>query len=416
MASLAAPASSRNRALRAVFLSHHAPWSTTSGGRLRDAQLLPLVMAGAEIDFVAVTRTYASDDAACRELCPPNLKLYLFADRSEPGAGPARESEEARRALNHLAQTRSLDVIHIEGHYLLHLVPTSLRTRVVIVEHNVESELLAQRAALESLSVTPSDLSRLRRQEEEAWKAAAAVVALTPADAAHIRRRVPSAHVYVIPNGWDHLPLRPPRSADLGKDPIRAPRILFLANYAYYPSADGLKWLLDQIFPRIQCRLPAARLIVAGAHSDRVLAEMACLPPGVEAVGWVPSVTNTLDSADLVLCPLRIGGGIKVKVTEALRRGCVVVSTSVGAQGLPSEFNAAIEIADDPEEYSGRVVALCSDAQRRLKLQQRLAQVQHLMPTWRDAAGELLALWRRLASISRSVEVGCPHLPSGSLS
>jgi len=380
---------------RVLYVSHHAPWPTFSGGRLREAQLIPRLLDHAGIDLVAVTRTLKVDERAARDICLPGLTVKLFDDEAPPGVAPGRDSAPARHYLGDLARQWSFSAVHVEGHYLSPLLPKELRRRALVVEHNIESTLLLQRENTgPATSVTKSEILRVRRQEEAAWREAAGVVVLTAEDAGTISTRVPEVTVHTVPSGWDHIGLRRPgANGAVRPGTLRDPRLLFLANYAYSPNEDGVRWLLGEIFPRVRAQHPGARLRLVGANLNAGIAAQARRWPGVEIVGWVPAVEDELDHADLVLCPLRIGGGIKIKTIEALRRGCLLVSTSIGAQGLSNSMRSAIAIADEADSFATHIVRLCQDDKARQAMVYALHYAQHLMPTWDAAAAQIRQLW-----------------------
>lgn len=181
--------------LHVLYLTHHGPWPASSGGRARDAALLPRLAKLTNLEVWAVSRTPEEDRRAFSRHAPA-LPHRIYPDESERRAFPSRSSAAARHDLEaRMAGRRPFDAIHVEGHYLFHLLPPGARDRSVVVEHNVESHLLGQRAAL---SAAPGrfagDLATVMRTEQEAWLGAARVLTLTPEDHDRILAR-PLVHV-----------------------------------------------------------------------------------------------------------------------------------------------------------------------------------------------------------------------------
>jgi glycosyltransferase involved in cell wall biosynthesis len=112
--------------------------------------------------------------------------------------------------------------------------------------------------------------------------------------------------------------------------------------------------------------------------------------------GYVPDVLPYLDAADVVVCPLRIGGGVKLKTIEALRRGKAIVSTHVGAQGLDRAARRALVIADDPREFADAVANLLARRDHRLRREAQAARVAAPLPTWDGAAAALGSIYDEL--------------------
>jgi polysaccharide biosynthesis protein PslH len=391
--------------MRVLFLAHDMLWPTIGGGRIRGARLLHRALDVAQVELVIVAPgpDAARDAHACPEL--PGLRTHVFADEEPDGCPPldslpVRRSPAATALIRQVAARQGIDVVHVEGHHVLPLVPGELLSRTVLVEQNIESELLRQRAALGE-PIAAGDITRLRESEERAWRQAAAVITLTPEDAAEVSSRVPGTVPHVIPNGWDHLPAGTrTRASEPGT--VCAPRLLFLADFEYFPNKDAFRWLVGEIFPAIRDRLPGACLVLAGVNLGPELAGLAAGRPGVRIRGPVDDVGGELDKADFVLCPLRVGGGVKVKVIEALRRGCLLVSTSIGVQGIPEPIRSGLAVADRADDFADLVVRMCGDHAERCRRRRHLAALRHTTPTWEMSARQTMCLWSRVAGDERA--------------
>lgn len=383
---------------RLLFLGHDMPWPVITGGRIRDAELLVAASAEWHVDAVVV----AEPEILTRDRpsIPPlrGAAVQAFPDESRAAPWPCRESRRARAAIELLC-ARGVDAVHVEGSYLLDLLPPTLLGRTVLVEHNIESSLLEQRRVLAPNDVADDDVRTVREREDRAWRDAAQLVTLTEEDAATVRARQPDLRPVVVPNGWDHVPLCAAPSARTTRW-LRAPRLLFVANYHYRPNRDALGWLVDSVFPLVQRVVPRAALEIAGANlDDETRARLD--RPGITVTGSFREVTAVLDAADIVLCPLRVGGGIKVKMIEALRRGCTVVTTSVGAQGIRGSLRRALAIGDSAETFAEHVIRLCNPAERAAA-RDHLAAGCRDSPSWRDSYRRLSSLWREVSVCERT--------------
>ncbi|GAA5089293.1 glycosyltransferase [Nocardia iowensis] len=384
--------------LRVLYLTHHSPWPAASGGRLRDAALIPQLARHADLEVWAVSRRYEEDVAAAA--AHTDIPVRVFRDESRQRAFPTRHSETVRRLLaEREAGDRPFDVVHVEGHYLTHLLPDRLAARSVLVEHNIESSLVEQKASFGGLAPENfDDFASVRTAELQAWRRVARVVTLSEEDHRRVRDRAFDVDVRVVPNGSDHTPLHTP--APRPADQVAArPRLGFLANYAYSPNQDAVDWMLDEVFERIRAELPGAQLILAGSNVD-VVAQRAAAKPAVTVVGWLDRVTALWDMVDVVICPLRIGGGVKVKMIEAIRGGCLIVSTGLGLEGLPPTSRAAVLRADDADRFAAATARLCTDGELRRKQRERVATAQLLQPTWTEVARMLHRHWRDVHSMA----------------
>jgi glycosyltransferase involved in cell wall biosynthesis len=173
------------------------------------------------------------------------------------------------------------------------------------------------------------------------------------------RGRGGAARSVVLPNTY-------PVPAEAGHMPSPVPTIVFPGLLTYPPNEDAAQWTVEQIMPRVWQRLPGARLVLVGEASARVRA--LARHPAVEVTGRVESTAPYLRAADLVLVPLRVGGGTRIKILEAFAYAVPVVATSVGAEGLDVVDGVHLEIADDAEVLSARCLRLLADAPARARI------------------------------------------------
>ncbi|MDX2647514.1 glycosyltransferase [Streptomyces sp. PA03-1a] len=378
-----------------LYLTHHLPWPACSGGRLREAHLLLRLSAGFDIEVVAVSKDPHLDHTHLGDAEAAGVRARVFPASlpTAPGLSPhvrRHQSQSARHYLGVRLAANPPAAVHVEGHYLLHLLPRHIHSRTLIVEHNVESRLLEQQAASGGGTAVLADACLTRRTEQACWRAAAVVAAVTDDDAAHIRAHLPGRHVPVIPGGADHLHAGPSGAAPAG-----AGRIAFVANFGYPPNVDAAQLILDEILPGVWARCPEATVSFVGPYPPSWL-RAAAADPRVSVTGLVPQVTSYVDAASVILCPLRFGGGVKIKVLEALARGRAVVTTPVGLQGLRHlPEGSVVECLDVPAMIDACIRLLCSPGDRELQEKRALLAAQHL-PTWESSASLLAAVWHRL--------------------
>jgi len=387
-----------------VYVTHHLPWPTDSGGRLREAQLITRLADRFDIELVAVTKDVGKDRHGLGQASALGVRARLFAATPVSRvAGPlARRhgSASARQYLRHRWASgpgRCADVIHVEGHYLMPLLPRAARRRAVLVEHNVESTLFLQAARSAALTrrkrvATLVDAAMTRTDERRAWRTARMVVGVTPEDVDTIAEIVGPARVRLVPNGADHV------SADATGEPDEKPcaaLLVFVGNFAYPPNAAAAHELIDRILPAVRARVGTASLALVGSGPPRSLLDAAAWCEAVTVTGPVRDVVPWLRAATLVIAPLRIGGGVKVKILEALTMGKAVITTSVGAHGLHRLPPGSLVLADDPHGFARAVVRLLTDepARRRQEARARLAARE--LPTWDAAAEQLAACWNQ---------------------
>lgn len=394
-------ASEHARRPRILFLSCHRPWPAISGGRRREWELLGRLRDAFDVHLLVVSKTEATEADGGHALAQACSSFDVFpADpRGDREAVPAevRRHHCPRAALRVAQLTRrgAVDLIHVEGYYLMQHLPASRRLPVVLVEQNVEYELAYQRAAVADPGPGRVDLFaralRTRAAERRAWRSATRVVAVTDDDRRLIKAELPGVKVGVVPDGADHLATPTAAAAESRLPRPGNPLVVLVANFAYGPNIDAANHFCLDILPRLRRTAPdVITWLVGNAPPDEV---RALAGPTVTVTGRVDEIAPYLDAADVVVCPLRIGGGIKVKTIEALRRGRPIVSTPVGAQGLPAQARAAMRIESDPERFAGAIAELLADPRRREDLAQRARCAGRCLPSWDDAAHALRSIY-----------------------
>jgi glycosyltransferase involved in cell wall biosynthesis len=201
--------------------------------------------------------------------------------------------------------------------------------------------------------------------------------------------RLTSTPAAVIPNGVDTTALA---ASPLPPDPV----VLFTGTFGYPPNAEGLGWLLREVWPRIRTGAPAARLLVIGPGVPGPLAALA--GPEVELPGFVERMQPWFDRARLVLVPILSGAGTRLKVLDGLASGRPVLSTTMGAEGVDARDGEEILIADGPQAFADAALRVLGDpdlAQRVGAAGRRLAERAY---DWRAIGAHLGELLEELAT------------------
>jgi glycosyltransferase involved in cell wall biosynthesis len=199
-----------------------------------------------------------------------------------------------------------------------------------------------------------------------------------------------SSRITVIPTGVDLTEYKPDFS---GRH--LAPVVMFVGAMDWEPNVDGVEFFCSEIWPAILKQIPGAKLRVVGRNPVRRVAQRAC--DTVEVTGRVPAVIDQLRQAAVVIVPLRIGGGTRLKIYEAMGAGKAVVSTSVGAEGLDVHHGREIILADGAREFADAVVMLLRDPEARRRYEQAAAETAARYD-WATVAAQFEAV---LGSVAR---------------
>jgi glycosyltransferase involved in cell wall biosynthesis len=177
--------------------------------------------------------------------------------------------------------------------------------------------------------------------------------------------------VHVVQTGVDTTYFSPRWSAD---SDVTAPRLVFTGSMDWLPNEDGMSYFVDEILPRIRAQVPGVTLSVVGrapTPAVRRLAEQS----GIEVTGRVEDVRPYVARGTAYVVPLRIGGGTRLKIFEAMSMGKAVVSTTVGAEGLPVTHGRDILIADDPQAFADAVIRLIREPRIRTRIESAARQL-----------------------------------------
>jgi glycosyltransferase involved in cell wall biosynthesis len=403
--------------MRILFLTAHLPYPPFSGGRRREFELISRLSRRVEIDLCSVTKTWEIDKRyvnVMRSYCSSvNLFKAVLSDLEEYESYSSQMrkhlSYEAKSYIHRALANGDIDVVHVEGYYLMQLLPIDIRQPVLLVEHNIEYLLNLQRMMI---ATSFEERSRLWQEyvftfkwERIFWKRATSCVTLTPEDKNTMQKLVPNIPIKMIPDGADHLienysPATPKAPLEKMVKDGENYRILLVGNFAYEPNIDAALYFSNHIFPLILQHIPNAKLFVVGNDPPPSILSLS-LNRQIKVTGFVKSLTPFYRVADVVVCPLRIGGGIKVKILEAISAGKAIVSTSVGAQGLDLSTYKAVRIADGVTFFANSVIRLLQYPQERLKLEREAMAYAKALPTWDQASEGFAKRYDEMATCRR---------------
>lgn len=225
----------------------------------------------------------------------------------------------------------------------------------VLDEHNIEFEIVRRTAVSETgfsrKIYNAVNWRKLRAEELSAWHAFDGVSVTSQHDRDLLLRNDPRAHTAIVPNAvdLDFFAPQPQVAAEPGT-------LLFFGAINYFPNADGLKYFLASIFPH----LPGAKLNVVG-HTPESLFSLAS--ERIAMKGWVDDVRQEIAKAAVVIAPLRVGGGTRLKILEAMSMGKPIVSTPEGAEGLEVVDGRDLLLARDPQQFASKCQQLLEDPQ-----------------------------------------------------
>lgn len=240
--------------------------------------------------------------------------------------------------------------------------PRALATPSVLFQHNVESALWERQARHEpnpaKRAVFKLEAAKMKAYERAAVQRFHHVIAVSEHDRELMSGMTDPSRISVTPTGVDLGQY----AAAAGAEPA-GPLVVFLGSMDWEANVDGVDYFCRDIWPQVLQRVPAAKFRIVGRNPHARVQRLAS--DSVEVTGTVPSVVEHLKEAAVFVVPLRVGGGTRLKIYEAMAAGKAVVSTTIGAEGLDVRHGRDILLADDAESFAGEVVSLLEDAERR---------------------------------------------------
>ncbi|GAB2555928.1 glycosyltransferase [Rhodanobacter koreensis] len=195
----------------------------------------------------------------------------------------------------------------------------------------------------------------IEQVERDLWGRCDVVIYPSEEEAAEVRSLAPGVKAMAVP-----LFCFDQAAGSVESDLSARQGLLFVAGFGHPPNVDAACWLVEQILPRIRERFPEVSLRLVGSNPTAEVEALVC--DGIQVTGYVDDATllSLYQSSRVVVAPLRFGAGVKLKVLEAMAHGVPIVTTSVGAQGLPG-LDEVIPVTDDPQRIADAVVALLVD-------------------------------------------------------
>jgi len=391
--------------LRVLVVSAQFPYPATSGFARRVLGLTRQLAARHDVTLLSVAPP-GHDEHVARLRQEFDVRVVEQGARSvrakrsrqlrslaslEPYHAATLRSPALQSALDQLHAERRFDVVQLESSLLCSLtVPEG--PALVLDEHNVEYEVFQR---VQDIERSPSrrlfnqlEHLRTRRFEQQAWRRAAACAVTSDRELVILAEHAPETPAAVVPNAADLDFFRP-----TGVEPEPA-TVVFNGVLDYRPNLDAAHQLVEEIWPLVVARCPQAQLTIVGRGPESDLAPLR--RPNVTVPGPVPDIRTELGRAAVVVVPVRMGGGTRLKVLEALAMGKALVSTTLGCEGVNVTNGEHLLIADAPEAFAGAVVDLFADGAARARLGAAGRARMEAEYSWDIAGARLEELYRRV--------------------
>lgn len=401
--------------MRILLLTPQRPYPPHQGTTLRNFYLVKELAKRHNVCLLTFLEPDQSPDDSgplpelCRwlEVIPvprrsPRLRLRQMLTTRRPDMSwrlwsPAFEGQLARRL-----RTDRFDVVEIEGiemaPYLFTIEAASPRPVIIYDAHNAEW-ILQKRAFLADVK-NPTrwpaaayswvQWRRLRRYEANLLRRVDHTVAMSAPDKVNLRAVAPNVPITVVPNGVDLAAYTQFQGTPIHYD------LVFTGKMDFRPNIDAALWFGRQVFPLIQAKRPETTFAIVGQRPHRRL-DVLRDNPSITITGYVDDVRPYLAGTTIYVAPLRVGGGTRLKLLEAMAVGKAIVTTTVGAEGFPVVNGQELVLADEPEMFAHEVLSLLDDPSRRAKLAEAGKAFAQANYGWDVLIPQLEKLYRQIS-------------------
>jgi glycosyltransferase involved in cell wall biosynthesis len=301
--------------------------------------------------------------------------------------------------LDRVLSEQRFDIVNLEfpylGHFFLRQAPAGERLPRLVVDSHELAYDLARQFALAGANFgrrlyAGANWRKLRREELGTYRDADGVYLCSAEDEQRLLAQVPDARTVVIPNAAD-VDYYQPRQMD---PPPDGRTVLYFGLLSTVPNIDAVIHFVRDIWPRIAKSHPDARCKIVGGRPPAAL--LALTGPRIELTGFVPDLRPHLASAAAVVVPLRLGGGTRLKIVEAMAMGKAIVSTTLGAEGIQAVPGRDILIEDQPAAFADAVKRLLSEPDQAASIGRSARRMAVERYAWSSAAQALEGFYRRI--------------------
>jgi polysaccharide biosynthesis protein PslH len=306
---------------------------------------------------------------------------------------------ELQRSLDRILRAKRFDLVNLEfpylGHYHLRQAPPGEKLPALVVDsHEIAYDLARQFArsggSMGRRVYAGANWRKLRREELGAYRNADGVYLCSSADERRLLDQVPRLRTAVVPNAAD-VEYFQPRVTD---PPPDGRTIVYFGLLSTVPNIDAVVHFVQEIWPRIAKAHPEARFKIIGGRPPPSLQALA--GPRVELTGLVSDLRPHLAAAAAVVVPLRLGGGTRLKIVEAMAMGKAIVSTRLGAEGIDALPGRDILLEDEPAAFADTVLRLLAEPDLATRIGRSARELAVERYGWSEAARTLEGFYRQV--------------------
>ena len=409
------------RKLNVLFLSKRFLYPMDTGAKIRTGKMLEKLSSRFEITLVSSVES-PQDDAyldevhhLCAAFYPVSwtevkkysfkfyVQIFLRMFSRYPITVLNDWDRKIQAQLAGLLEQEKFDLL------ICDFVQSSLNVRrlhrypTLLFQHNVEAVIARRHYEMAANPLMKLfwwlQYAKMHRYEQRACHRFGGVVAVSELDQTYMQQHYHTDRVWTIPTGIDTEYFAP---LEMERDD---PSLIFTGSMDWLPNEDAMLFFAEHILDQIQQDIPDIKISVVGRNPSRHLQHKLARFPAIRVVGWVDDVRPHISRHTVYIVPLRIGGGTRIKLYEAMAMGKAVVSTRIGAEGLPVEQGRHVLLADTAEDFARAVVQMVQDHEARHRLETSAREFVQSHCSWDNAAEVFAEIGCHVADTHR--HAGC---------
>ena len=389
------------------MITPYLPYPLYSGGQIRTYNLLKNLAKSHEITLFAFVKEVVPDHIkALEKFCK---KIEVFKRRKAwsivnilvsgfsfyPFLVAIYYSLSLRKRIEEELSKNKYDLIHAETFYVMPNIPQT-KVPILLVEQTIEYLVYAHFLETLSLKVFKPllalDIFKLKFWEKFYWKRADKVVAMSASDKNKMRKLVPNLSVEIIPNGVDSSFFSKVKQKK-GKSAV----ILFVGNFSWLQNREAVYFLIEKIWPNVKNKIKDAQLLIVGRNPSEGIRNLV-QNFKVQLESSVDDIRDVYAKSDVMIAPIFGPGGTRYKILEAMASSLPVVTTEMGAEGLPVKHREHILIANEQNTLTEQTVKLLRDKKLRDRISENARLLVQKEFDWRKVSAKLDKLYKSVGT------------------
>lgn len=380
--------------MKILWLSHFAPYPPKGGASQRSYNMLKQLSKYADVSLLSLApyskiASFFNNYEAGMEEIEHELGKYCDEIRLIPHGRHKRQTAKTLNALKSLVRNDPYDVVCLESKELetsltkalaennydaIHLdtiglwpYVANLDIPLILNHHNIESQMLQRRASKTSWPLSQyirSQESKLQKLEIQAGAKARINVTCSRDDGQRLSE-IGIDNVAEIPNGVDLSYFSRRQNYQATESGID---LIFAGGLEWYPNRDAMIFFAKKVWPQLKAKAQAATMTVVGRGSIPLLNDIAATDSSFKVAGFVPDVRTYLEQASIYVCPIRDGGGTKLKVLDALGMGIPLIAHPIACEGINVRNGEHVIFAETPKQFCDAILSLSADPELKMKL------------------------------------------------